>query len=156
MKNIKFLSSSHYFIVQELITREYEDFSPIYQLGWTEKEIKNHLNKNTNYSIGFFSRNCLNAILISQAIKNIENYELEVMLIYVEKKLRRKKIASKLFNFLETDKNLSKIYLEVSEKNKEAIKFYEKNNFVFLNFRHNYYNYNNETFNARCYQKIYK
>ena len=116
MKNIKFLSSSHYFIVQELITREYEDFSPIYQLGWTEKEIEKHLNKNINYSIGFFSRNFLNAILISQAIKNIENYELEVMLIYVEKKLRRKKIASKLFNFLETDKNLSKIYLEVSEK----------------------------------------
>ena len=45
---------------------------------------------------------------------------------------------------------------EVSDKNKEAINFYEKNNFVFLNFRHNYYNYNNETFNARCYQKIYK
>jgi len=156
LKNIKFLNSNDIFIIEEFIFREGKNFSHLSQLGWTINEIENHLKKNNNYTLGFFSRNILNAILISQTNKILESYELELMLIYVEKNLRRKKIASKLFKFIEADKNLSKVYLEVSDKNKEAINFYEKNNFVFLNFRHNYYKYNNETFNARCYQKIYK
>ena len=49
--------------------------------------------------------------------------------------------------------NISKIYIEVSENNHPAIKFYEKNNFVFFKFRHNYYSINNKKLNAMCFSK---
>ena len=61
-----------------------------------------------------------------------------------------------MLSFIEKNKrslNISKIFLEVSDKNSEAIKFYKKNNFVFFNFRHNYYREKNNMHNAICYLK---
>ena len=49
--------------------------------------------------------------------------------------------------------NFSKIFIEVAEDNVEAINFYQKNNFVFLNFRHNYYRYNDKNIHAKCFIK---
>ena len=66
----------------------------------------------------------------------------------------RKKIATKLLNYIETNNlNFSKIFIEVAEDNVEAINFYQKNNFVFLNFRHNYYRYNDQNIHAKCFIK---
>ena len=76
--------------------------------------------------------------------------------VWITKINRRSNIGTNLINFIETNKktnNISKIYLEVSENNTGAIKFYEKNNFVFFKFRHNYYKDKNENINAKCYMK---
>ena len=94
--------------------------------------------------------------MIGEKIVNEKNFDLEMHLIFISKKNRRQNIASSILDFIEINKNLlniSKIYLEVSENNLGAIAFYEKNNFVFLKFRHNYYNYKNKIINAKCYTK---
>ena len=67
-------------------------------------------------------------------IKGILVYELiydraEIDYIIVDENYRRKGIATKLLNYLETNNNLYNITLEVRESNIDAIKFYEKNGF---------------------------
>ena len=94
--------------------------------------------------------------MLGEFIKEEEYFNLEVYIIYVSQGKRREKIGTKLLNHFIFNKktlNISKIYLEVSAENISSIKFYERNNFVFLNFRHNYYKYNNKLVNAMCYMK---
>ena len=75
-------------------------------------------------------------------------------ILFVSKNLRGKQIATKLLNYFEGNNiNFSKIFIEVAEDNVEAISFYQKNNFVFLNFRHNYYKYNDKNIHAKCFIK---
>merc|ERR1712196_409712 len=93
-------------------------------------------------------------VLIGDTIKNDKEYDLELHILFVSKHQRRKKIATKLLNYIETNNlNFSKIFIEVAEDNVEAINFYQKNNFVFLNFRHNYYSYNDKNIHAKCFIK---
>ena len=102
--------------------------------------------------------NLLPVFLIGDIVDQGSSLDFELYLIYISKKNRRMNYASKLLNSLEIKlKNLSikRIYLEVSELNTAAIQFYEKNNFVFFKFRHNYYKYKNININAKCYLKIY-
>ena len=60
-----------------------------------------------------------------------------MILIYILcllKKQKKKKIGTKILNFIDKNKeilNIAEIRIEVSEKNLKAISFYEKNNFVF-------------------------
>ena len=83
-----------------------------------------------------------------------KDYELELHILFVSKDQRRKQIATKLLNYVETNIiNFSQIFIEVAEDNLDAISFYKKNNFVFLNFRHNYYMYNNKNIDAKCFIK---
>ncbi len=79
--------------------------------------------------------------------------ELEIFIVYVAHKYRRNNIATKLLQFIETNKKISKIFLEVSEDNYIANRLYEKNSFVFLKFRHNYYKNNSKLKKAKCYIK---
>ena len=93
-------------------------------------------------------------VLIGDTIKNDKDYDLELHILYVSKDQRRKQIATKLLNYVE--KNIikfSQIFIEVAEDNLDAISFYKKNNFVFLNFRHNYYKYNDRNVHAKCFIK---
>ena len=93
---------------------------------------------------------------LNEFIKEEKYNNLEIYIIYISMRKRREKIGTKLLNYFISNKknfNISKIYLEVSEDNVSAIKFYEKNNFVFLNFRHNYYRYNNRNIHAKCFIK---
>ena len=88
------------------------------------------------------------------AAKNDNEYDLELYILFVSKDHRRKKIATKLLNFVEINNvNFSKIFIEVAEDNVDAISFYQKNDFVFLNFRHNYYKYNDKNIHAKCFIK---
>ena len=83
--------------------------------------------------------------------------ELEIHVLFTSKDYRRKEIATKLLQHINYNKNtnyISKIFLEVADNNIKAINFYEKNNFVFFRFRHNYYNDNGNSINAKCYSKI--
>ncbi len=157
MKIIKNISSKDLLSVINFINCEIKDFNKFSKLGWNYKNIENHFKKNNNFSIGYFDRNKIYGILIGEKIKQSTKFDLEVHIMFVNKNIRRNNVGSNMLNYVESNKkfnNISKIYLEVSEDNTYAIKFYEKNNFVFLNFRHNYYKYNGKIVNAKCYSKI--
>tara|TARA_B100001057_G_scaffold451550_1_gene494649 strand:- start:2334 stop:2810 length:477 start_codon:yes stop_codon:yes gene_type:complete len=157
LKLFKNLSKNDLGLINLLITNEEKDFSYFKNLGWSKKNIINQLNKNNNFMLGYLIDNKLIGILIGDITENNEDLELEIHLLFVSKKYRRKKIATSLLDHIQLKRklfNISKIYIEVAENNSKALKFYEKNNFVFFNFRHNYYRYKNDTINAKCFYKI--
>ena len=131
-----------------------DEFNYFKKIGWNIKNIESQFSKNNSYSLGYYEINKLVGILIGDKIKNDKNYDLELHILFVSKNLRRKQIATKLLNYVETNNiNFSKIFIEVAEDNVDAISFYQKNNFVFLNFRHNYYRYNDKNIHAKCFIK---
>ncbi len=157
MKLFKKLSKNDLGLIDLLITNEEKDFSYFINLGWSKQNIINQLNKINNFSLGYILDNKLSGLLIGDLTEIDKNMELEIHVLFVSKKYRRNKIATNLLDRIQLSKklfNISKIYLEVAENNSSAIKFYEKNNFVYYNFRHNYYKYKNDTINAKCYYKI--
>ena len=131
-----------------------DEYSYFKKIGWNHKNIESQFNKVNNYSLGYFKANKLVGLLIGDAIKNDKDYDLELHILLVSKNQRRKQIATKLLNYVETNIiKFSNIFIEVAEDNLDAISFYKKNNFVFLNFRHNYYNYNDSNIHAKCFIK---
>ena len=131
-----------------------DEFNYFKKIGWNIKNIESQLSKNNNYSLGYFEADKVIGVLIGDRIKNDKKYDLELHILFISKDQRRKKIATKLLNYIEANNvNFSKIFIEVAEDNIEAIKFYQKNNFVFLNFRHNYYKYNDKNIHAKCFIK---
>ena len=157
MKTIKKLQKDDLLLINEFILKEKKEFIFFSKLGWSNKNIENHFQKKNNFSIGYFYKNKLYGILIGEKIINITKYDLEVHIMFVSNKKRRNKIGSNILNFVDLNNKLSKIskiFLEVAENNLVAIKFYEKNNFVFFKFRHNYYKYNDKNIKAMCYFKI--
>ena len=131
-----------------------DEYSYFKKIGWNLKNVENQFNKATNYSLGYFKANKLVGLLIGDAIKNDKDYDLELHILFVSKDQRRKQIATKLLNFVETNIiKFSQIFIEVAEDNLDAISFYKKNDFVFLNFRHNYYTYNDKNIHAKCFIK---
>jgi ribosomal protein S18 acetylase RimI-like enzyme len=138
----------------KFIDENNDEFNYFKKMGWNIKNIESQFSKDNNYSLGYFDYNNLLGVLIGDTIKNDKEYDLELHILFVSKDQRRKKIATKLLNYIETNNlNFSKIFIEVAEDNVEAINFYQKNNFVFLNFRHNYYRYNNKNIHAKCFIK---
>ena len=157
MKIIKTINILDLSKLNQFIISEKKDFYLFSKLGWNYKAIQNHFNKENNYSIGCLYKNKICGILIGEKILNDKNYDLEIHLMFVSKKFRRGNIGTDILNYVIVNKDynrISKFFLEVSENNIEAIKFYEKNNFVFYKFRHNYYKHNNKIRNAKCYSKI--
>lgn len=74
------------------------------------------------------------------------NYEVADLLnIVVSKDYRNKGIATILMDYMITDlpKDVTRILLEVNEKNISAIKLYNKFSFEIINKRKNYYGQNN-------------
>ena len=131
-----------------------DEYSYFKKIGWSLKNIESQFNKVNNYSLGYFKANNLVGLLIGDAIKNDKDYDLELHILFVSKDQRRKQIATKLLNYVETNIiKFSQIFIEVAEDNLDAISFYQKNNFVFLNFRHNYYRYNDKNIHAKCFIK---
>ena len=134
-----------------------KEFNKFSKLGWGFKNIKSHFQKNNNFSIGYFYKNKIYGILIGEKIINKTQFDLDVHIMFVSKYFRRNNIGSSILKNVEINKNSNKItrvYLEVAENNLRALRFYEKNNFVFLKFRHNYYKNNNKIINAKCYTKL--
>ena len=154
MNRISLINKEQLSSVIKFIDNNSNEFNYFKMIGWNLKNIESQFSKNNNYSIGYYEGNNLAGVLIGDSIKNDNAYDLELHILFVSKDLRRKKIATKLLNYIETNNvNFSKIFIEVAEDNVEAINFYQKNNFVFLNFRHNYYRYNNKNIHAKCFIK---
>ena len=154
MNRISLINKEHLLSIINFINYNRDEFNYFKNIGWNIKNIESQFNKNNNYSLGYFEDNNLVGVLIGDTIKNDKEYDLELYILFVSTDERRKKIATKLLNYIETNNvNISKIFIEVAEDNVEAINFYQKNNFVFLNFRHNYYRYNDKNIHAKCFIK---
>ena len=154
MNRISLINKEHLLSIINFINDNSDEFNYFKNIGWNIKNIESQFSKDNNYSLGYFQDNNLVGVLIGDTIKNDKEYDLELHILFVSKDERRKKIATKLLNYIETNNlNFSKIFIEVAEDNVEAINFYQKNNFVFLNFRHNYYRYNDKNIHAKCFIK---
>ena len=154
MNRISLINKEHLISIINFINENSDEFNYFKNIGWNIKNIESQFSKDNNYSLGYFQDNNLIGVLIGDTIKNDKEYDLELHVLFVSKDERRKKIATKLLNYIETNNlNFSKIFIEVAEDNVEAINFYQKNNFVFLNFRHNYYRYNDKNIHAKCFIK---
>ena len=154
MNKISLINNNQLSSIKKFIDDNINEFYFFKKIGWTINNIESQFNKDNNYSLGFYEANNLAGILIGDTIKNDRDYDLELHILFVSKASRRKQIATKLLNYVETNNiYFSKIFTEVAKNNVEAISFYKKNNFVFLNFRHNYYKYNGKNINAKCFIK---
>ena len=154
MNSISLINREKLSLIFKFIDDNSDEFSYFKKIGWSPKNIETQFNKVNNYSLGYFIANNLVGLLIGDAIKNDKDYELELHILFVSKDQRRKQIATKLLNYVEINIiKLSQIFIEVAEDNLDAISFYKKNNFVFLNFRHNYYKYNDKNIHAKCFIK---
>ncbi len=154
MNRISLINKEHLISIINFINYNSDEFNYFKKIGWNTKNIESQFSKDNNYSLGYFQDNNLVGVLIGDTIKNAKEYDLELHILFVSKDERRKKIATKLLNYIETNNlNFSKIFIEVAEDNVEATNFYQKNNFVFLNFRHNYYRYNDKNIHAKCFIK---
>ncbi len=154
MNRITIINEEQLLSITKFIDNNSDEFNYFKKIGWSIKNIESQLSKDNNYSLGYYKANNLVGVLIGDTIKNDKDYALELHILFVSRDLRRKQIATKLLNYVEANNmNLSKIFIEVAEDNVEAISFYQKNNFVFLNFRHNYYKYNGKNIHAKCFIK---
>ena len=154
MNRISLINKEQLLSIIKFVDDNNDEFNYFNQIGWNIKNIESQFSKNNNYSLGYYEGNKLGGVLIGDKVKNDKEYDLELHILFITKDLRRKKIATKLLNYIETNNvNFSKIFIEVAENNTDAISFYQKNNFVFLNFRHNYYRYNDKNINAKCFIK---
>ena len=154
MNRISLINKEHLLSIINFINDNSDEFNYFKNIGWNIKNIESQFSKDNNYSLGYYEDNNLVGVLIGDRIKNDKENDLELHILFVSKDQRRKKIATKLLNYIETNSlNFSKIFIEVAEDNVEAINLYQKNNFVFLNFRHNYYRYNNKNIHAKCFIK---
>ena len=154
MNSVRLINKEQLLSVIKFIDKNSAEFNYFKKIGWNIKNIESQFKKNNNYSLGYYEADDLAGVLIGDTIQNDNEYDLELYILFVTKKLRRKKIATKLLNYIETNNvNFSKIFIEVAEDNIDAINFYQKNNFVFLNFRHNYYRYNDKNIHAKCFIK---
>ena len=154
MNRIRKINKEQLSLITKFIDNNSDEFNYFKKIGWNRKNIESQFSKGNNYSLGYYEANNLAGLLIGDKIKNEKYYDLELHILFVSKELRRKQIATKLLNYVETSNiNFSKIFIEVAEDNVEAISFYQKNNFVFLNFRHNYYKYNDKNIHAKCFIK---
>ena len=154
MNSISLINKEKLSSILKFIDDNKDEYSYFKKIGWNLKNIESQFNKVNNYSLGYFKANNLVGLLIGDVIKNDKYHDLELHILFVSKDQRRKQIATKLLNYVETNIiKFSQIFIEVAEDNLDAISFYKKNNFVFLNFRHNYYKYNNRNVHAKCFIK---
>ena len=156
MYKIKILPKVFYKNCYDIFSKKNEDFDYFKKLGWSKKQFKLQLSKEINYSFALFKDNIMMGFVIGDLI-TIEKYvEYEILLIYVIPNVRRLGYATKLLKkitILLKKNTLKKIYIEVSENNKGAIRLYKKNDFIQVGLRKNYYKINDEQFNAILLEK---
>ncbi len=135
MNRINLINKEHLISIINFINDNSDEFNYFKNIGWNIKNITSQFSKDNNYSLGYFEDNNLVGVLIGDTIKNDKVYDLELHILFVSKDERRKKIATKLLNYIETNNlNFSKIFIEVAEDNVEAINFYQKKQLCLFKF----------------------
>ncbi len=156
MINYRKLNKSYKSLFTNLIFNEGKDYEDFFNIGWSENQIINQLNKNINLSYGAFYNETLVSFILGDLF-NIEKIsEYEILLLYVCKHFRKKGLGKELINIIEENNScLKKIYLEVSKNNSEGIAFYTKMKFKTIYTRKNYFLINNKKIDAFAMSKTY-
>ena len=156
MINYRKLTKDDNILFKDLIYYEGKNYKEFLEIGWSENQIINQLNKNTNLSFGAFYDKSLISFILGDFF-NIEKIsEYEILIIYVCKDFRKKGLGTKLLNKIEENNTrLKKIYLEVSKNNSEGISFYTKMKFIKMFTRKNYFFINNKHIDALSMVKTY-
>ena len=118
--------------IKENLQKDFDDF-------WNANILEGEL-KNDN-SLYFVAKNKNEILGFIGITKNIDF--VEILNVVVKKDFRNKGIGNQLLQkIIEVAKEMKmqEIYLEVNEKNENAIKLYEKNNFKKIGERKKYYN----------------
>lgn len=134
-------------IIDEMTFKDYEKIKRNLQTEfdefWTPEILKKELeNPNSKYIVAFENDNIVGFAGITYNFDYVE-----IMNIAIKKDMRRKGIATKLMKkllLLATEYNVSKIALEVDEKNISARNLYNKLGFKEVGARRNYYNGNGD------------
>ena len=103
MNRITLINKEHLLSILNFINDNSDEFNYFKKIGWNIKNIESQLSKNNNYSLGYFEGNNLVGVLIGDTIKNDKEYDLELHILFVSKDERRKKIATKLLSYIETN-----------------------------------------------------
>ncbi len=156
MINYRKLDKDDNKLFDNLISNEGKYYQDFLNMGWSNNQIINQLNKNTNKSYGAFYNKSLVSFILGDLF-NIEKIsEYEILLIYVCKFFRKKGLGTKLINQIEINNScLKKIYLEVSKNNSDAILFYKKMKFKTVYIRKSYFSFENKKIDALAMTKIY-
>ena len=156
MINYRKLDKDDNKLFDNLISNEGKYYQDFLNMGWSNNQIINQLNKNTNKSYGAFYNKSLVSFILGDLF-NIEKIsEYEILLIYVCKFFRKKGLGTKLINQIEINNScLKKIYLEVSKNNSDAILFYKKMKFKNVYIRKSYFSFENKKIDALAMTKIY-
>ena len=129
---IEKMTLKDYYNIKEVLKTELDDL-------WNPKILKEELeNKYTKYIVAKINKNIVGFAGIKYNFSTVE-----IMNIVTNKNYRRKGIATiMLNNLIELSKefNVSKIELEVNEKNISAINLYQKKGFKQVGIRKKYYN----------------
>ena len=126
-----------------LIFKNESDYKYFSNLGWSKNQFFKQIKKKINFSIGLYNYDKLIGFVIGDLIAIEKKLEYEILLLYVDKKYRKKGNATFLLNTIieyNINNNLRKICLEVAESNISAINLYKKNKFRRVGYRKNYYN----------------
>ena len=105
---------------------------------WSQNQWENELINKHVHKLGIYSDELILGLCVFLIVVN----EAELRYLSVDPSFRRKGLGSKLMNkFLEVcqKENITKVFLEVSTKNKEAISFYNSFGFETCNIRKKYY-----------------
>ena len=105
---------------------------------WSKKQWNNELKKEGIKVFGLLFKNFLIVICVFQVVLD----EVQINFFVVNQKYREKGFGSYLMNYLikECEKlNINKLFLEVSNTNIAAKKFYDRFDFSTVGIRRNYY-----------------
>jgi len=116
--------------IKDILTTEFDDF---WNYNILKSEIENSLSK---YIIARWEKQIVGFAGIIDTLD-----QMEITNVVVRKDMRNHGIGDLLLkNLIMLSKGKDKIYLEVNEKNINAIKLYEKNGFKKCGLRKKYYN----------------
>ena len=126
----------------EILKATLEDVNDIHLLdskylgeGWTRKAIKDVTQNDKDIKIYIIKDNTIRAYIFFRIIDD----EMELLRIAVKENNRRKKLATKLLNYIIDNFNIQRVFLEVRQSNLEAINFYKKQGFKEIHIRKDFY-----------------
>ena len=128
----------------EVVEIKLKDSKRCYELDlgtlnlWNHNQWVDELSKKHTKAYGIFDSNKIIGVCVFQIIFN----ESELRFIAINKDHKRKGLGGKLISKLISQckqKKIDKIFLEVSNKNKAALKFYDHIGFKTVGIRKNFY-----------------
>ena len=105
---------------------------------WNENQWKNELEKDYVTAMGIYFNNSILGVCVFHKIYD----EAEILYLSVHPSFKRKGLGKKLiYKIIKVCKNedINRIFLEVSQKNKQALSFYDYFGFETISVRKKYY-----------------